>query len=313
MLGLMYAIGALIFIAVVMLVAGSYMGSRTEKVRQRFDQVQGARLTPGSPIAQELQRSLYERVIGPALTRLGGLLVTASPGGATEAVKKKLEMAGNPASLSVPAFVVLRAISLVVGVLAAVVVLKMWAGGMPAHRMGLAALLALFGGMAPDYILDNIIKRRQYAITKSAPDIIDLLVVSAEAGTGLDGALMQVVNRKKGPLPDEFGRLLTEIRLGKRRQEAWSDLAERCGVDDIRNLVAALHQSEELGVSIANTLRAQADALRTRRSMRIRTVAATLSLKLLFPLIFCIFPALFVVVLGPGALTIQTAFSGLGW
>lgn len=313
MLGLIYAIGALIFIAVVMLVAGSYLGSRTEKVRKRFDQVQGARLAPSSPLAQELQRSLYDRVIGPLLVRLGTTLISASPGGATEAVKMKLDMAGRPAALTVPTFVVLRAISLVVGILAALAVAKLWAGALPLQRFGLAGFIVMAGMMAPDYIIDNIIKRRQYAITKSTPDIIDLLVVSAEAGTGLDGALMQVVNRKKGPLPDEFERLLTEVRLGKRRQDAWNDLAERCGVDDIRNLVAALHQSEELGVSISNVLRAQADALRTRRSMRIRTVAATLSLKLLFPLIFCIFPALFVVVLGPGALTIDDAFTGLGW
>ena len=177
----------------------------------------------------------------------------------------------------------------------------------------LAGFVAALGALAPTHILDGMIKARQYQIRKTMPDLIDLLVVSAEAGTGLDGALAEVVRRKEGPMPDEFARVLAEVRLGKRRQEAWADLAVRCGVDDVRNLVAALQQAEELGVSIGNTLRAQSDAIRTARSMRIKASAATLSVKMLFPLIFCIFPALFVVVLGPGLLSIDEAFKGIGW
>lgn len=310
---LLYAIAGLIFASVSVLIIGYMQESRTARLQERMEKILAPQISPGSPIAQELQRSFYERAIYPVLSKLGERVVQLTPGGAVESSRKKLEMAGNPASLTAATFMVLRAISLAAGVLGALAVLSLWRESATMHRMFAGGLLLFVGGALPGHMLDSVIRSRQYLITKSMPDLIDLLVVSAEAGTGLDGALAEVVRRKDGPLPDEFNRVLTEVRLGKRRNESWQDMADRCGVDDMTNLVAALHQAEELGVSIANTLRTQADALRTRRSMRIRTAAATMSTKMLFPLIFFIFPSLFVVVLGPGVLTIQDAFRGLGW
>lgn len=310
---MLYAIVGLVFAAVAVMVAGYYQQVRETRLRQRVQRIAAPRLAVNSPLAQELQKSFYERVVAPILAELGERITKLTPGGAVESSRLKLEMAGNPASLTAASFMVLRALSLVVGLLGAVALLVLWREGLLAHRLGAAFLTALAGALLPDYAIESVIRQRQRVIQKSIPDIIDLLVVSAEAGTGLDGALAEVVRRKKGPLPDEFARVLTEIRLGKRRHEAWSDMAVRCGVEDLKNLVAALQQAEELGVSIANTLRTQADSIRTRRSMKIRTVAATLSVKMLFPLIFCIFPALFVVVLGPGVMSISKALTSLGW
>jgi tight adherence protein C len=307
------AVVGLTFAAVAVLVTGWSMGTRTARARERISRVQAPTLSPGSPIAQELQKSLYERVIAPIVARISEGVLSATPGGAVEAARAKIEAAGNPASINVATFMVLRGISMATGVVGALVLMALWRDAAMIHKAGAMGLVAYIGAMLPTQVLDTIIHQRQYAIRKSIPDLIDLLVVSAEAGTGLDGALGEVVRRKKGPLPDEFARVLAEIRLGKRRQEAWQDLATRCGVDDVKNLVAALHQAEELGVSIANTLRAQSDSIRTARSIRIRAAAATLSVKMLFPLIFCIFPALFVVVLGPGLMSIDTAFKGMGW
>ena len=144
------------------------------------------------------------------------------------------------------------------------------------------------------------------------PDTLDLLVVSAEAGMGLDGALAEVVQRKEGPLVDEFERALVEIRLGKRRRDAWQDLADRAQAEELPARVAALYQAEELGVSIAKALRAHSDALRGKRSMKIREQAAVLGTKMLFPLIFCIFPALFVIIMGPGVISMKDVFSAMG-
>lgn len=311
---LLYAIGALIFIAVTIPIVGLYMESRAVRVRDRIRRIQAPpQLVMGSPIEQELQRSFYERALAPVLGKFGNVVLLLTPGGAVENTRKKLETAGNPASLDPATFMVLRAIALAIGIMGALAVITVWRDVVPLQKYACAGFAMIAGLMIPDYMLDSTIRGRQYTITKSMPDIIDLLVVSAEAGTGLDGALAEVVRRKKGPLPDEFDRVLTEIRLGKRRNEAWQDMADRCGVEDLRNLVAALHQAEELGVSIANTLRSQSDSLRTRRSMRIRTAAATLSTKMLFPLIFCIFPSLFVVVLGPGLMSIDKAMKGIGW
>ncbi len=310
---LLYAIAGLIFVGVAIPIVGVYLESRSVRVQERMRKLQKPRIAPGSPIDRELQRSLWERAVGPALAGIGQSLLKTTPGGAVEQARIKLERAGNPASLDVATFMVIRAISMGIGIMGALAVITMWRGAQPLHVYPVAGLVLFMGVAAPTSFLDSSIKQRQYQITKSMPDLIDLLVVSAEAGTGLDGALAEVVKRKEGPLPDEFERVLTEIRLGKRRSEAWQDLAERCDVEDLQNLVAALHQAEDLGVSIANTLRAQADSLRTRRTMRIRAAAATLSTKMLFPLIFCIFPALFVIVLGPGMMSIMTAFTDLGW
>ncbi len=310
---ILYAIAALIFVGVAIPIVGIYLESRSVRVQERIKRLKRPRIAPGSPIEQELQRSLWERAIAPMLNGVGEAVLRGTPGGAVEQTRMKLEMAGNPASLDVATFMVLKAISLGVGILSAVAVVTLWKFDNPMLVYTAGGFL-IFGGMViPDSILDSTIKQRQYQITKSLPDLIDLLVVSAEAGTGLDGALAEVVRRKEGPLPDEFGRVLTEIRLGKRRQEAWQDMANRCGVDDVQNLVAALHQAEELGVSIANTLRSQSDSLRTRRIMRIKAAAATVSTKMLLPMIFCIFPALCIVVLGPGLMSITKGFSGMGW
>jgi tight adherence protein C len=124
--------------------------------------------------------------------------------------------------------------------------------------------------------------------------------------------LAEVVLRKDGPLVDEFERALLEIRLGKRRREAWQDMADRAQVEELTALVAALYQAEELGVSIAKALRAHSDALRSKRSMKIREQAAVLGTKLLFPLIFCIFPAIFVIIMGPGVLSMKDVFASMG-
>jgi tight adherence protein C len=310
---LVYMIAGLIFAGVAVLVIGAIVDSRSARLRERVERLQKPSLAIGSPLAQELQKSVYERVIQPVLISAASSMMQLMPGAAIDNTRAKLETAGNPVSLSPATFIMLRGLSTIAGAIGGVAILAAWSSGPLPQRMGAAVLTMAIGSMIPDYMLQQRIRARQYQITKSLPDIIDLLVVSSEAGTGLDGALGEVVRRKNGPLPDEFKRVLTEIRLGKRRNDAWLDLAERCGVDDLKNLVAALHQAEELGVSISNTLRAQSDSLRTRRSMRIRAAAATLSVKMLFPLIFCIFPSLFVVVLGPGVMSIDTAMKGVGW
>lgn len=311
---LLYVIGGLVFVGVAIPIVGMYLESRGVRARERIRNIQApTQFVGGAVVERELQKSFTERAVRPVLARAGAAVLRMTPGGAVESARKKLDMAGSPASLDAATLMVLRAISLAVGIMAAVAVVALWREGLPIHKYPVAMFVLLAGYLMPDYLLDSRIRGRQFQITKSMPDIIDLLVVSAEAGTGLDGALAEVVRRKKGPLPDEFNRVLTEIRLGKRRREAWQDLSDRCGVDDLRTLVAALHQAEELGVSISNTLRAQSDSLRTRRSLRIRAAAATLSTKMLFPLIFCIFPSLFVVVLGPGLMSIDRAMKGIGW
>ncbi len=306
-------IGILVFAAIALLVAVFATQSSAVRITERVEKVQQATVVVrGTQLDTELSKSLTDRLIRPALHRLRDRVLQLAPSQAVSAARVKLDRAGSSASLNVSSFLALRFLSFVLGFAAAVAVFLLWHGPALQKAVG-AGFLILLGALGPDYSLDAKIKARQNTIRKSLPDIIDLLVVSAEAGTGLDGALAVVTKRKEGPLVDEFRRVLTEMRLGKGRQQGWEDLAERVALDELRMLVAALRQAEQLGVSIAKTLRSQADSLRTQRSLRVRQIAASLSIKMLFPLIFCILPALFIAVLGPALMTLSDAFKDLGW
>ena len=300
-----------LFVAVAVVVASFVAESRRVRVTERVTEIRDAAPRRLSPIEEELQRSFYVRIIGPALQRFGNAAMRLAPGQALAQTRMKLERAGSPAHLSVPTFIILRGLSLMFGLVGGVWLFSFMQSDLQ-MRLMVSSVTILVGMLLPDYLLTSAATKRATIIRKSLPDIIDLLVVSTEAGTGLDGALAEVVRRKTGPMPQEFGRVLVEVRLGKRRRDAWDDMAERVNVPEMKMLVAALHQAEQLGVSIANTLRAQSDSLRTKKSLRVRTVAATLSVKMLFPLIFFIFPTLFIIVIGPGVLSMQAGMRASG-
>jgi tight adherence protein C len=186
--------------------------------------------------------------------------------------------------------------------------------------VGHSLLFGLAGGalagvvllLLPDFLLQQAIGRRQYQIRKSLPDILDLLIVSVEAGLGFDGAMAQVMEKMKGPFPQELRRVLQEMQLGKARVIALKDMAARINVTEVSTFVAAIYQADQLGVSMAKVLHVQAETMRVARSQRIREMAAKLPVKMLFPLVFCIFPAIFAILIGPGILSIMKAFSGSG-
>ncbi len=313
MILLLLIVAVLVFVAITVLVMGTVGESQAVRVAERIERVQHSQaVVRGTMLGDALQKSLWERIVTPFLNKMRQRIVEITPEGMVRSAQQKLERAGNAPHLSLSSFLVTRVVAMVGGIAAAIWIAMTWDLS-PMAKLAVCLIVVLIGMLGPDTVLDGKIKARQTAIQKSLPDIIDLLVVSTEAGAGLDGALATVVERKKGPLVEEFERLLTEIRLGKSRAEAWSDMAERVDIADLNMLVASLQQAEQLGVSIANTLRTQAQALRKRRSMAVRQVAATLGLKMLFPLIFCILPAMFVVVLGPGLMSLSSSFNSLGW
>jgi tight adherence protein C len=170
------------------------------------------------------------------------------------------------------------------------------------------------GFLAPDFWLSNRIKKRQNKIRKGLPDVLDLLVICIEAGLSLDQATVrssQELAHAQPELCDELTVVVLEQRAGRPRAEAWKHLAERTDVDAIRNLVSMLAQSEQLGTSIGKTLRTHSDTLRLKRIQAVEEAAAKLSVKLLFPLVFLIFPSLFVVVLGPAMIIMRDSFKSL--
>lgn len=315
MAGLFIVIGVLVFVAIAILIAGVTTASHAVRISERVEEMQQRRrvVMAGTQLDTELSKSIGERLIIPTLQHMRNQVMQLAPSQAVAATREKLDRAGSSVGLTISSFLTLRFIAFSGGLLAASAAFVLSPTPVLLHRLFGSGLLLVLGTLGPDYYLDLKIKGRQNIIRKSLPDVIDLLVVSAEAGTGLDGALAVVTKRKQGPLVDEFNRVLAEMRLGKGRQQAWEDMANRVNLDELRMLVAALRQSEQLGVSIAKTLRSQADSLRTQRSLRVRQIAASLSIKMLFPLIFCILPALFITVLGPGLMQVMGTFKELGW
>jgi len=298
----------LVFVMVLVVTLALVADERRLRVLERKEQLYQR---PRSPLAEELALPFHQRVLQPLAGRFVNSIGAMAPAEALESARAELEKAGNPMGLNAQSFMTLRVFTAVGGLGVA-----FWLFNNPAvsdnMRLPLAGFVAIVGLLAPHYILQKSIQGRHGQIRRALPDVIDLLVVSVEAGAGLDGALTEVVRRKEGPLVDEFRRLLGEVRVGKTRKRAWQDMADRVGEDNLNALVASLTQAEQLGVSIAKALRTQSDSLRTRRSLQIKEVAAALPVKMLFPLIFFIFPALFVILLGPGLLSITDVLGALG-
>jgi tight adherence protein C len=179
----------------------------------------------------------------------------------------------------------------------------------------LVYLMALGGGyLAPSFWLDRMIKKRQKKINRGLPDVLDLLVICMEAGLSLDQATARTAQELSTSLPelcDELNIVVLEQHAGRARSDAWKNLAERTGVESVRNLVSMLVQTEQFGTSVAKMLRVHSDSLRTQRVQMIEELASKTSVKLVFPLVLFIFPALFLVTLGPAAIVMVESFSKL--
>jgi len=280
---------------------------------QRVDTVQ-ARLTQlGSMQARnleelELQQPLFERTVRPLAQRLSRIVArftSATQAGRTE---KRLAMAGNPANLRTGDFLGLKAVVAIACAAIASVAFGLLRGDVVFG--GLMALL--FGGvgfLAPEFWLGRRIKARQKAILLAIPDTLDLLTISVRAGLGFDAALGKVTEKLKGPLSDEFRRALAEIRVGKTRRDALRDIVSRSDVPPLTNFIGAVIQAEQLGVSISKVLQVQSEQLRIERRQRAEEAAAKAPIKMLLPLVGCIFPSLFIVILGPAIILIALNFS----
>jgi tight adherence protein C len=175
----------------------------------------------------------------------------------------------------------------------------------------LFGLLAAIGFLGPEAVLNRRIDARRKEMEQSLPDIIDLLVISVEAGLGFEAAMGRVVQAVPGELSREFSRTLQETRVGVSRHKALRSLADRTDVDDLNAFILALIQADQFGVSIARILRVQADEMRVRRRQRAQEKAFAAPVKLVFPLVLCIFPSMFVVLLGPAAISIAAVFGDL--
>jgi tight adherence protein C len=254
----------------------------------------------------ELQAPFMERTLRPLAAALSGRMSRVASTSFTEKTEKRLALAGNPGDLRVADWLGIKAIGAIVGAvlfffLFAVVGLL----GFPfIIGAGFGVIGALLGYTIPEFWLGGRVKKRQKAIIMMIPDALDLLTISVRAGLGFDAALGKVVEKLKGPLSDEFRRALAEVRVGKARRDALRDIVPRTEVGPLTNFIGAIIQAEQLGVSISKVLQVQSEQLRIERRQRAEEMAAKAPIKMLFPLVGCIFPSLFIVILGPAIILI---------
>jgi tight adherence protein C len=252
----------------------------------------------------ELQAPFFERTIRPLAGRLSGTASRFTSTSFTSKTEKNLALAGNPGDLRVPEWlgmkVIFAVIFAIVFFLAAMFLLNTGI----AIAVGGILLGAVFGYLIPEFWLGRRVRARQHAIVLQIPDALDLLTISVRAGLGFDAALGKVVEKMEGPLIDEFRRALAEVRVGKARRDALRDIVPRTEVPALTNFIGAVIQAEQLGVAISKVLQVQSEQLRIERRQRAEEMAAKAPIKMLFPLVGCIFPSLFIVILGPAIILI---------
>lgn len=257
-----------------------------------------------SLLREELRQPLLVRLGKPAWDRLAQAFARRMSAEKRHHFQRRLQAAGSPGGLGPGEFrLVQYFLALGLGAAAAGAGRLLGAGGWGICLLLLAG--ALLGAFFPELYLALRIKERRAAVVRSLPDVLDLLTVSVEAGLSFEIALVKVTERFRGVLAEEFGRVLQEMKLGKPRREALKDMADRVGAEDLMAFVGALTQADQLGVSIGNVLRLQAGQMRRKRRQRAEEQAIQAPVKMLLPLVFFIFPALFVVLLGPALIQIM--------
>ena len=264
----------------------------------------GGMLTDSRQIA--LSASAKTRILDPFFGAIGNRARGFTSAGMGDRVQRKLDLAGlYEKGWTVERVLVIRFLSLAVGVGLIVLLLS---GGTGRQSLGLAALIAALAYLGPEAWLDRKAGERQGLIEKQLPDVIDQLTVSVEAGLGFDAAMARSAEGRTGPLADELARVLQDLQVGVDRQVALERMVERTDVPDLKAFVVAVRQSTRHGLPIARVLKVQSQELREKRRSRVEEKAAQLPVKIVFPLVFCILPSLFVIILGPAGINIADSF-----
>ncbi|WP_322797684.1 type II secretion system F family protein [Thermoflexus sp.] len=307
MLSLILLIGILALGVIALALVIGLGAPREEEVLQARLAEFAARDVPVTLEEIELSIPFTQRVIVPILRQIAEFISRFTPQSIIEDTRRRLELAGNPVRLGAAEFFVLRILA-GMGLFGLAHVL-LWQAPV-VQRWALSLALGGIGFYYPMLWLNQQIARRKKEILKTLPDALDLLVICVEAGLGFDAAMKRVAERWNNELGKAFGRVLQEIALGRSRKDALRDMAARVDLPEMTTFVAAIIQAEQLGVSIAKVLHIQADQMRLRRRQRAEELARQAPIKMLFPLVFLIFPAIFVVLLGPALLIVIKQFGG---
>ena len=299
---LLVAVAAVVLSLVLLVVAVTMHSSAPTGVEKSLLVIE--QMTTRREVARH-ELPFRERILFPMVNGFKGLGYRLSPSGTAARLQRNLDFAGNPAGWTVDRVVGVKGAALV-----ALALLGLLIGGFGIRGLLFGAVAGVGGFWLPDLLVYNRGLHRQEQIRRALPDALDMLTVSVEAGLGFDAAMQQVARNTTGPISGEFSRVLQEVQIGKPRAAAFQDLAARTDVEELRTFVAAIVQADRLGIPIANVLREQSKEMRLIRRQRAEEKAQKVPVKILFPLLFCIFPALFVVIIGPGVISMIAAFTG---
>jgi tight adherence protein C len=307
MIPILILIGLIIIIAVALVVIGlrnpqtvndRLLQERLEEFSRTGEQVDLEKL--------EMSQPFTERVIYPLARKLGELTIKFTPQNWLNSISRKIELAGNPSKMDPTIFLATQFITAVVFGAIMLLFMTVIAKSFPAGQVFLFVVVFTgIGFFMPQFQLSTKITKRQKAIRRAMPDALDLLTICVEAGLGFDAALNKVTEKWDTPLSRSFQRVIQEIQLGKLRREALRDMAENIGITEMSSFVAAVIQSEQLGVSMAKVLRIQADQMRIKRRQMAEEEAHKAPIKMLIPMAFLIFPSLLIVLFVPAILTVM--------
>lgn len=306
---LIYIIAFLCFIVTITFLFFIYelLNSKKHHIRERLKGISFSQVRDEEDI---LTKPFMERTLGVLSKQLVYNMSEATPEKFKRKIDIKLERAGRPKNLKASDLLVLMGIiGITVSIVAFFILIKL---SLPILSViALTVSLTLFGIYIPWFAIARMETIRIKKIRRNLPDVMDLLVVSVEAGLAFDMALLKIVEKYKGPVASEFQKVLKDIQLGKTRKEAFKIMSDRLKIEELSALLNAIIQSEQLGVGLGRVLRIQADLIREKRQQWVEELAMKAPIKMLFPLVLCMFPAIFIVVLGPAVINLLNALRSM--
>jgi tight adherence protein C len=303
---LLFILGVAMVLVAIILV-GSALSSTTQAGGvTRSLAVLDAMTKAPKELTSELDKPFSERVLGPLQDRAVGLGRRFSGADTADRIRRKLDLAGNPAGWTVDRVLSGKVIGAVVGLFGGLVFSLMFAS--TGFKLFVIVAFTVAGFFAPNLYLYQQAYERSEKIQRELPDAIDLLTISVESGLGFDAAIQQVSRNTEGPLAEEFSRVLREMQIGQGRADSLRAMGERTNVADLRTFVGAMVQADSFGIPIAQVLRVQSSEIRVKRRQRAEEKAQQVPVKITIPLIFCILPTLFIAVGGPAVLNIIDSF-----
>ena len=306
---MLFIMGVLLVFTALGLLASAMRNAAPSSGVARSIELIEAMTTAPSELTKDLDKSFGERVLIPLQNRFSGIGRRLSGSDSAERIRRKLDLAGNPPGWTVDRVMSGKVLGAMAGLVGGVLFSFMIGGTLT--KIVVVVGITVAGFFAPTFYLYQRAYDRSARLLRELPDAIDLLTISVESGLGFDAAVQQVAHNTEGPLAEEFSRVLREMQIGSSRSEALRALSERTNVNELRSFISAMVQADAFGIPIANVLRVQSSELRVKRRQRAEEKAQQVPVKMTIPLIFCILPSLFIVIMGPAVIQVMDSFAGL--